>query len=234
VVTENLVFAMPETGIGLFPDVGATYVLPRCPGQIGMYLGLTGARLGAADALDAGLADAYVPHARLGALEAALAETDLAGDVHGGVTRVIEGFAEPPGAAPLQAHRAAIDRCFAADTVEEMVAALRAEDSDWGRETAALLAAKSPTSLKIAWRQLRGGRALGFDDCMRLEYRLVRRCLARDDYYEGVRAAVIDKDGAPTWRPPSLAEVGAAEVEAHFEPLGEAELSFDWDPVSKT
>ncbi len=233
VVSENLVLAMPETGIGLFADVGTSHVLPRAPGERGMYLALSGARIGAADAIHAGLADTYVPSARFAALEAKLAAADLSGDAHAAVSRALETFAENPGRSALEQHRAAIERCFAAHSVEEMIEALAAESSDWAAATAALLAQKSPTSLKLTCRLMREGAGLDFDDCMRLEYRLVRRCLAREDYYEGVRAAVIDKDGAPEWRPATLAEVRERDVAAHFEPLGTGELGFDWEPDLK-
>ncbi len=233
VVSENLVFAMPETGIGLFADVGTSHVLPRCPGEVGMYLALSGARIGAADAIHAGLADTYVPSGRLAALDARLAESDLSGDAHAAVGRALEAFAEIPGRSALEENRTAIERCFAPHSVEEMLEALAAEGSDWAAATAALLAEKSPTSLKLTCRVMREGARLDFDDCMRLEYRLVRRCLAREDYYEGVRAAVIDKDGAPEWQPATLAEVRERDVAAHFEPLGDDELGFDWGPDSK-
>ena len=229
VVTERALFAMPETGIGLFPDVGASHFLPRCPGRIGSYLGLTGARLRAADMLYAGIADHYLPSQRLGALEAALAGAELSGQAHAAVTELIEGFAEHSGAAPLEEHRDRIDRCFAPDSVERIIAALDAEGGAWARETAAVLARKSPTSLKLADRLLRAGAELEFDDCMRLEYRLVRRCLARHDLYEGIRAQVIGKDRAPRWRPERLDEVTEALIQAHFEPLGADELRFDWE-----
>ena len=227
VVTEKALLAMPETGIGLFPDVGASTFLPRCPGQVGTYLGLSGARLRAADALYAGLADHYVPSDRLGALEEALADAGLSGQAHAAVSTLIEDRSEDPGPPPLRQHREEIDRCFAGDSVAQIMGLLDAEGGSWARATAAELARKSPTSLKLALRALRVGAKLDFDDGMRLEYRLMRRCLARHDFYEGVRAQVIDRDRAPRWRPERLDEVSEALIDSHFQPLGEDELSLD-------
>ena len=219
VVSENALLAMPETGIGLFPDVGASHFLPRCPGHVGMYLGLTGARIGAADALWAGLADYFVPAERFSRVEAALAAVGLADDARAALDEVLARFAGEAGPVPFEARREAIDRCFGADSVEAIVAALEAEGGEWARETLAVLAAKSPTSLKITYRQLSQGAGLDFEACMDMEYRLACHCLARHDLYEGIRAAIIDKDRAPKWQPATLAEVSEALVDAHFAPI---------------
>jgi enoyl-CoA hydratase len=214
VATERLTFAMPETGIGLFPDVGGTYFLPRCPGETGMYLGLTGARLKAADALYAGIADAHVGSDRLDDLRAALCSD---ADLDGAIAR----FSKDPGPAPLAEHRAEIDRCFAGDSVEAIVAALEADGGEWGAKTAQIIATKSPTSLRITYRQIRKGAKLEFEDCMRLEYRMVHGIFAGHDFFEGTRAVVIDKDQNPRWKPASLAEVGESDVAHYFAPLAE-------------
>jgi len=221
VVGDRLLFAMPETGIGLFPDVGGSYFLPRLPGRLGTYLGLTGARIGAADALYCGIATHYVPSDRFGALDAALAEGGA-----DAIDAAIARFAADPGPAPLAEHRAAIDRCFAPDTVEEILAALEAEGGDWARATRATLAAKSPTSLKVTLRQLRRGAGLDFAEAMRMEFRLSQHFCAGHDFREGIRAVVIDKDNAPRWRPDRLDAVSEAEVEGYFAPLpgGDLEL----------
>ena len=220
VVTENALFAMPETGIGFFPDVGGSWFLPRMPGAIGMYLGLTGARLGAADALYCGFATHHVPRARLADTAGALA----AADSPGAVGAALAALGEEPGEAPLRAHGDAIDRCFTADSVEAIVAALEAEAGDWARETLTALAAKSPTSLKVTHRLIRGGAALDFAEAMRVEFRLSQRFCAAHDFREGVRAAVIDKDRGPDWRPARLDAVSAAAVDAYFAPLGRGDL----------
>lgn len=228
VATERTMIALPETRIGLFPDVGSAHFLPRLPGALGLYLGLTGVRLKAADALYAGLADHYVESARLPVLETALAAADWAsGDPHAVASTTIEAFASDPNAAPLGEYRAAVDRCFGQDSVAAILAALEAEGGDWAERTLETLGACSPTSLKVTFEQLRRGAALGFDDAMIMEFRLSQAFLARHDFHEGIRAIVIDKDNAPKWRPDTLAEVTPDLVEAHFAPLGDSELRFD-------
>jgi enoyl-CoA hydratase len=225
VATEFTSFAMPETGIGLFPDVGGSYFLARCPGEIGMYLALTGARLKAADAIYAGIADVLVPRARLAELERALAAIPRA--TAADVAAAIRRFAADPGPAPLAAHRADIDRLFAGDSIEEIVSALDNDGGAWAAATAAAIRGKSPTSLKIACRQMREGRRLDFDACMRMEWRIVNRVIRGRDFYEGTRAAVIDKDQKPRWNPPQLAAVTAADVAAYFAPLPGDELALN-------
>ena len=228
VVTERTVFAMPETGIGLFPDVGGSYVLPRLPGALGMYLALTGSRLKAADCLYAGIGTHFVDSAELPALANALAEADWAADDSGSIAdEVIDRFAGDPGAPSLAAHREAIDRCFSADFIERILAALEAEGDDWAGRTLETLNRCSPTSLKVACEALRRGAALDFDAAMVMEYRLSQAFMARHDFYEGVRAVVIEKDNAPAWDPARLEDVTQDLVEAHFAPLGPRDLAFE-------
>jgi enoyl-CoA hydratase len=217
VVDETATFAMPETGIGLFPDVGGSYFLPRCPGQIGMYLALTGARLKTADTLYAGVATHFVPAAKWDGLLERLADGRSPGDALGTLGESVPGDF-------LNAHRSAIDRLFARGSVEEILAALDAEHTDFADDTAKIIRTKSPTSLKIAFRQIRDGAKCGFDDCMRMEFRMVNRIIAGHDFYEGVRATILDKDGAPKWNPAELSKVGDADVDAYFAPLDNKEL----------
>jgi enoyl-CoA hydratase len=227
VVTERTLFAMPETAIGLFPDVGSSYVLPRLPGELGLYLGLTGARLEAADCLYAGIATHYVARAKLPALVETLAAADWSGDAGAVASDVIAAFASAPGDPPLAMQRAAIDRCFSGGSVEAVLAALEAEESAWAEATRAALRKCSPTSLKVTFRQLRAGAALDFESAMTMEYRLSQTCVAGHDFVEGIRAAVIDKDRAPKWRPARLAEVSEELVAAHFVPPEDGDLVFD-------
>jgi enoyl-CoA hydratase len=234
VATGRTLFAMPETGIGLFPDVGATRFLNRAPGRIGRYLGLTGARLKAADAVYCGFATHVVGSDRVEALLAALAQTVWqAGGEAGQAEAVLAAFASDPGPAPLAVLRPAIDRCFGGDTIEAILEALAAEaasgspDAGWAAETATALATKSPTSLKVTLRQLTIGRDCDLEGALQLEYRLTQHFMAAHDFYEGVRALLIDKDQSPRWRPPSLAEVDEAMVAGYFAGLGEGELRFD-------
>lgn len=214
VVTERTRLAMPETGIGFLPDVGATWLLARAPGETGTYLGLCGEAVGGADAIALGLADALVPSADLPALVAALeALPSAAGDSE--VRRAIERFAIAGGPAPMVGARAEIDRAFAGDAVEAMVDALAASTTEFAARARASLAAKSPTSLKLTLRLLRAARAgAGLEACLEREYAAALAITAGPDFREGVRAAVIDKDRRPRWRPATLAEVGEAEIDA--------------------
>ena len=193
VATERTLFAMPETGIGFFPDVGGAYFLPRCPGQIGLYLGLTGARLKAADCLYAGIATQYVPSARLDELRAALAAD--ADDVEA----VLARFHVDPGPAPLAQRRDLIDRCFSAQTYDGVLAALAAEGEGFAADTLATITAKSPTAGKVAFEQIRRGAKLDFDACMKMEFRLSQVYAPAADFIEGIRAVIVDKDGKPAW-----------------------------------
>jgi enoyl-CoA hydratase len=217
IADESMLFAMPETGIGLFPDVGGSFFLPRLPGELGMYLGLTGARLKTADALYAGVATHFVPAAKHEALIAAL-ESGTPADA------VLRELSENPRSATLSELRAVIDRIFSGSSIEAILSALDAEGTDWARETAKTIRTKSPTATKLAYRQIREGKNLSLDDCMRMEFRMVNRVIAGHEFYEGVRATIIDKDGAPHWKPAQLADVSDADIDAYFAPLGNKEL----------
>jgi enoyl-CoA hydratase len=224
VAGDRFQFAMPEVGIGFFPDVGASWFLPRLPGELGAYCGLTGERFGIADAVAAGIATHHVPSARFGALI-----DGLTGAVS--VDAVLAAFSEPAGEGAILARRAAIDRLFAGSSVEDILDALDREaaagsaDAEWAAKTAATMRTKSPLSLKIALAQVRRGKDWDFEACMRAEFRIVSRVIRDHDFFEGVRAVIIDKDNAPRWQPATLREVGDAEVERHFAPLGTRELA---------
>jgi enoyl-CoA hydratase len=198
--------------------VGATYALPNFPGEIGTYCALTGERLSLADGISAGTATHHVRSDRFADLLDA-----LCGNV--AVDAVLAAFAEKAGERALAARRGAIDRMFAADTVEGVLAALDREggsgssDASWAAERAAAIRTKCPLSLKIALAQMRRGRDKSFEDCMRMEFRIVSRIVYGHDLYEGVRAVIVDKDNAPRWQPGTLAAVTDAEVERHFAPL---------------
>lgn len=215
--TENTSFAMPETGIGLYPDVGATFFLSRLPGETGTYLALTGARIGPADMCWLGLATHFLPAGRIGEIIERLTAGEAAAAL---VHELPHQSPEPP---PMAARAPAIDRAFAADSLEEIVQNL-GHEGDWGRDTATILAGRSPESLKLTLGGLRRARGLNFDDCMRMEYRMTLRVLRGHDLYEGVRAILIDRDHHPVWRPASLAEVGEEKIAQYFAPLGEKEL----------
>ncbi len=235
VATERTVFAMPETGIGFFPDVGATWFLPRLPGRLGLYLALTGARLGGADSYHAGVATHYVPSERLDGLKAALAAAPLDGEDievnHAEVSAVLDRFSENPGPPPVAPIRAAIERCFSAASVEGVLEALEREGGDWAGKTRKAMLAKAPTSLKVAFEQYRRGGELDFDAALALEYRMSQAFMRGHDFFEGVRALILDKDNRPAWQPAALDEVTAEAVAGYFSPADE-ELTFD-DPVRR-
>jgi enoyl-CoA hydratase len=218
VVSERAMMAMPETGIGLFPDVGGSHFLSRCPGELGAYLALTGARLKAADMIHARLATHYVPSAKLPALQSALESeaADLA----------LKRFAESAGDAPLAAERARIDACFSGGTLEAILETLGAEGSEWAQKTRATLLTKSPTSMKISLRAVRAGASLSIEDCLRMEFRMVQGCMRNHDFFEGIRALLVDKDNAPKWQPASLAAVTPAMVDSYFAPVPAGDLIF--------
>ena len=217
VAGDDFAFAMPEVGIGFIPDVGATWFLPRLPGELGLYCALAGARFGPADAHAAGIATHRIASSRFSELLAG-----LCGNVP--VDALLGAFAEPAGEGPLSARRPLVDRLFTGDTVEGILAVLDAEatgqgaDAGFARASAASIRSKSPTSLKITLAQLRRGRTLDFAECMRSEFRIVSRLVLGHDLYEGIRSVIIDKDQAPHWQPSSLEAVSEAEVERHFAP----------------
>jgi enoyl-CoA hydratase len=219
VAGDRFMFAMPEVGIGFFPDVGATWFLPRLPGELGAYCALTGDRLSAADAVAASIATDRVPSARFAELADALCGAAP-------VDTTLAAFAEPAGEAPVAARRGAIDLLFKGDRVEALLSALDAAasaggpDAEFAAKTAITIRTKSPTSLKLALAQVRAGASLTFDACMNCEFRIVSRIIHGHDFYEGVRAVIVDKDNAPHWKPAALADVSVAEIERHFSPLG--------------
>jgi enoyl-CoA hydratase len=217
VVTERSQVAMPETGIGFVPDVGGTHLLCRAPGELGTHLALTGARIGAADALLCGLADHYVPSDDLPRLLGSLAELPV-GEALAGVVRT-------PPQGVLGDRRGWIDTCYAADTVEEIVRRLLAHGDPAAKEAAETLLAKSPTALKVTLASLRRARALGtLEEVLNQEYRVSCAALGIPDLVEGIRAQVVDKDRRPRWSPASLTEVTDTDVQRFFTPLGEDEL----------
>jgi enoyl-CoA hydratase len=226
VVSETTVFAMPETNIGFFPDVGGGYFLPRCPGETGTYLALTSRRIGAADCLYIGFGTHFVPAKDFPALIEALKRENSVDDA-------LKNFAAPaPGISELAPLREKIDRCFGHDRVEDIVAALEEDNSGWARETLAAMLSMSPTSLKVALRQIRLGAKMDFADVMTMEYRLSQRLCRMHDSYEGIRAALIDKDRKPRWNPPVLEGVDDGAVKSYFQSLGDKDLVFGSDAFS--
>ena len=228
VASEKFLFAMPETTIGLFPDVGGGYFLSRLPGALGTFLALTSHRLKAADAQWAGIVDAYVPSAAMNELQAALGAADLSGpDANRKVDAVIARFAADPGMPTLPAMMPDIDRCFSAETLQEIVDKLRKHPGDWAQKQLAALMKLSPISMAITLEQLKRCANRSFEDSMTIEYRMSQNCMRPDhDFFEGVRALLIDKDQKPRWNPPTIEGVTQAMIEAHFKPVSN-DLFFD-------
>ena len=223
VATERTTFAMPETGIGLFPDVGGGWYLSRMSDHVGLWLALTGARIKAADCELTTLATDYVPSASLPQLKAAIVAEPAA------VETLLTEFEADAGRPALAAHHDEISQLFAGDSVEAIVRALQGADSDWAREQLAVMATKSPQTMKVAFRQLQLGREMRrFADNMAMEYRIAARVVQRHDFLEGVRAVIVEKDNAPKWDPPTLEGVTEAMLDAIFAPLASAE---EWTPL---
>jgi len=222
IATERTLWAMPETGIGLFPDIGSGWLLSRLPGEIGTWLALTGARLKAADLLHLNLATHYVESARVEALKALLVQAPE------GAAKALARFSDDPGPAPLAGKQKALDAYFEHGAVEAILAALKA-GSSWAQEQAEVLASKSPTAMKVALRELRLAREKpNFADEIALEYRLACRIIATPDFQEGVRAVVVDKDNAPRWSPARLEDVTEAMLDGLFAPFEDRE---EWSPL---
>lgn len=220
---DKFLFAMPEVGIGFFPDVGATYFLPRLPGEIGTWCALTGDRLKAGDGVNAQVATHYVPSVQQGAAIAALAQSD-------DVDETLARFAQPIAPGPMMSRAGILNRTFKGDSVEQILDQLGAEaraggpDAAWADETRLLLLKRPPLSLRIALAQMRRGKAFSFAEAIRCEFRIVTRMANNPDFIEGIRATIIDKDNAPRWQHAGLSQVSADVVDAYFAPRAGDEL----------
>jgi enoyl-CoA hydratase/carnithine racemase len=218
IVTERTKVAMPEVNIGLFPDVGGSHFLSHAPGRLGDYLGLTGATIGAADALYVGLADLFVPGDRMEALRALAGTTPGAAQL-AAIRDFAAPFAEQVGGSELQARRELIDAHFGAASVGEVMAALEGDADPFAQKALAMLRQRSPLMICVTRELLARGARLEVADCLRMERNLVRRNFEHGEVLEGVRALVIDKDNAPKWNPPALQDVTAEMVAWFFEPV---------------
>ena len=214
---DDLAFAMPETGIGFMPDIGSSFFLSRCPGESGLYLALTGNKIGLGDALGLGLMTHSVSAANHDDIIAQLAEGNAA-------EAAIAAHARAKSPAPLSLHRARIDTMFAASSVEAVLERLDRDGSEFAADTARVIRGRSPTSLKLAFELLRRGKSLSLSDCLKMEYRAAARMVMGHEFREGVRAQLLDKDGMPRWRPDSLAGVKEADIAGYFASLGAREL----------
>jgi enoyl-CoA hydratase len=217
VASEKLMFAMPEVGIGFFPDVGASWFLPRLQHRIGTYLALTGARIGLGDAMALGLATNAVESTRMAELALSLQEDEP-------VDAVLRRFAVPVPAAPLMEHKALIDDIFSEDSLSAIMAKLSYAalgGSLFASQALETMQTKSPTTMAIALEQVKRGANMGFADVMRMEYRIVCRIADGHDFYEGVRAVIVDKDQKPAWNPWRIEDIDPAAIAGHFAPLAD-------------
>lgn len=222
VATENTLFAMPEGSIGLFPDVGAGWYLPRLKGRTGIFLALTGARFGGAECLWAGLATHYLPSERLAEAKARIIEAP------GDIEAILENLSVEPPQARVAGNAEAIDRLFASNDLEEIVLALGDENTEWAAKELKAVTAKCPATAKVALRQFaEGANRADFAEEMAAEYRIAARMMLRPDFAEGVRAVLVDKDNAPHWSPAAPEGVTPDMLDAIFAPLPGGE---EWTP----
>jgi enoyl-CoA hydratase len=220
VVTETTVVAMPEVSIGLFPDVAGSCFLSRCPGATGLYAGLTGARLSGADAMYLGLADYFIPAARLDELVDTIARS---GEAHA----ALQSLTVMPPRSEIAVRRSDIDACFSRDTVAGILSALHGLPADWARDAERAMLADSPTSLEITLRAIREGASKSLQECLVTDFRIAQRLMTEHDYFEGTRALIIDKDRRPRWNPATLAQVDPKWIDHLVSPLDERELEFE-------
>jgi enoyl-CoA hydratase len=227
VVTERTKLAMPEVGLGFFPDVGGTWLLSRSPGEIGTYFGLTGQTMNGPDAVYARFADAVVPSSKLAALREALVDF-RAGASSADVKNAIDGFTTGETAGPVAAMQSRIDAWFGHDRMQDIVAALQRDGSQLAQSTLKTLNEKSPRGMVVTLKLLRLARAsASLEACLVREYRAALEVFASDDFREGVRAAVIDKDRNPRWSPPRIEDVTPEIIAPYFAEIGADELVFD-------
>ncbi len=226
VATETLRFAMPECAIGFFPDVGGSYFLSRCPGELGTYLGLTGASINAADALYCGLIDHCITAENYTAVKMQLLDTDFSNavDVNKVIADILKQHAIKTEESALAEKRELIDKHFQGNSVEAILRSLQQEPSPWCQELAVILQQKSPFSLKVTLAQLRRGKALSLDACLQMEYNIAQHFSVSKDFYEGVRAQIIDKDKTPHWQPAPLDAVRDDAVAVYFDSVATNEL----------
>jgi enoyl-CoA hydratase len=223
VATENTRFAMPETGIGLFPDVGGGWYLSRLPGRLGQFLALTGARLDGSECLWAGLATHYLPADKLDEAKARI------GEHPDRIAGILSELSVTPPTARIEANAEKIAHHFKSDRLEDVIACLEADDGDWAIKELATLRTKSPQTCKVALRELADSATLNhFSDEMRMEYRIASRVLTRPDFAEGVRAVIVDKTGDPKWDPATPEGVGDTLIDSIFAPLPDNE---EWKPL---
>lgn len=227
VATEKTLFAMPETAIGLFPDVGGGYALSRMKGKLGIFLALTGHRLKGYDVKHAGVATHFVTSEKLADLESSLLSLPSDPDIHM-VSKLLDDYdkecSDENKEFSLEKFTHQINSCFDKPTMEDIISALEQDGTEWALQQIEVLNKMSPTSMKITLRQLQEGSKLNLAECLKMEYRLSQRFMEGNDFYEGIRAVLVDKDNSPKWSPSSLADVSKEKEDCYFETLGDMEL----------
>ena len=224
IATERTTFAMPETGIGLFPDVGGGWYLPRLPGKAGLWLALTGARIKGADCMRLGIATHFVEFGAIAGLKKAIIADPRR------IDEILKKYRADAGKAALLGFEQDLNRLFVGESVEEIVEFLTLDSSDWGKAQLAVMQTKSPQTMKVAFEQLKRGEAMtDFADNMAMEYRIGSRVVMKHDFIEGVRAVIVDKDNAPQWKPATLEGVTDAMLDEIFAPLPAGE---EWAPLT--
>ena len=228
VVTERTLFAMPETGIGLFPDVGGGWFLPRLTGELGTWLALSGARLKGADVCAAGIGTHYVPSELLPNLKAQIANADFSAGAAELLGTILSSISQPVPPGSFVPHLKTINAAFCLDDASAIIGRLEATDDEWAQQQAQIIKTKSPETVKVALKQLRLGAGFEtFEENMQMEYRIGWRKIQSPDFIEGVRAVILDKDNEPQWDAASLDEVSDGDIDRYFETLGVLELQFD-------
>ncbi len=217
IATERLQLAMPETAIGFYPDVGAGYFLSRCPHKIGMYLGLTGNSIGVADAMFAGLIDSYIPSDKLQDFVTSLTAQDLSTNTLATIDTVIANYQQQPGTPSLVEHLDVIENCFNQNSVENIIKALENHDSSWAKAQATILNKRSPTGLKVTFKDFSICQGLSLYECLNIDLNLTLKLFQEHDIYEGIRAILIDKTQDPKWQPDTLQGVSDEFVDKLFE-----------------
>lgn len=223
VVTEKALFAMPETAIGLFPDVGASHFLNKLPGSLGLYFGLTGQRLSGRDLFKAGIATHFVPSDKINTLEEEILRIDKPDLLK--IAGILQKYQEQwqdeyRKEFSLKPHIGRINSIFGqAGSVEDIIKGLEKDNSEWARKHLEILSRMSPTSLKLTFEQLKRAKSMTLPDCLKMEYRMACRVLENTEFYEGVRAVLVEKDNKPKWNPAKLEDVKQADINAYFEPL---------------
>jgi len=227
VATEKTLFAMPETAIGLFPDVGGGYTLSRMKGKLGVFLALTGHRLKGYDVKHAGVATHFVTSEKLADLESSLLSLPSDPDIHM-VAKLLDDYdkqcSDENEEFSLEKFTHQINSCFDKPTMEDIISALEQDGTEWALQQIEVLNKMSPTSMKVTLRQLQEGSKLNLAECLKMEYRLSQRFMKGNDFYEGIRAVLVDKDNSPKWNPSSLADVSKEKEDCYFETLGDMEL----------